>query len=142
MNKKTLALIFYTPLLVLLVWTAWLYGLQMTGEEVTVAIRGYDPRDLLSGHYIQYTIDWNRTDCRQFSDNICPQNEFCKEARWGRQCRFYIPEKDAKKLDRLFWRRNDTDMIFEVVYSYRKGRPPLAKQLLINGKDWRKSLNK
>ena len=142
MNKKILAFIFVIPFAALLTWTMWLYTQQATGKEVKVAVTGYDPRDLLSGHYIQYTIDWDRTDCGQFSDGICPKNEFCKEVRWGRQCRFYIPEKNARELDRLFWRRNTTDMIFEVVYSYHKGSEPLAKQLLINGKDWRESLEK
>ena len=141
MNKKLLATILFIPFISLLAWTMWLYVQQTTGQEIKVAITGYDPRDLLSGHYIQYTIDWNRTDCNQFSDGICPKNDFCKKTRWNRQCRFYVPEKNARELDRLFWNRNTTDMIFEVVYSYNKGHEPLAKQLLINGKDWRESLN-
>lgn len=142
MNKKILALVFSIPFFVLLLWTIWLYAQQATGKEVRVFITGYDPRDLLSGHYIQYTIDWDRTDCSQFAEAVCPQEEFCKQSRYGRQCRFYIPEKNAKELDKLFWRRNTTDMVFEVVYSYHKGIEPLAKKLLINGKDWRESLEK
>ncbi len=142
MNKKILAIAFFIPFITLFAWTMYLYTQQAMGKEIKVAVTGYDPRDLLSGHYIQYTIDWNRTDCSQFSDGVCPKDEFCKEARWGRQCRFYIPEKNAKELDSLFWRRNTTNMIFEVVYSYNKGSEPLAKQLLINGKDWRESLEK
>ena len=142
MNKKILAFLFVIPLMCLFAWTMWLYVQQTTGLEIKVAVTGYDPRDLLSGHYIQYSIDWLRTDCRQFPDGICPGNEFCKNSRWGRQCRFYIPEADAKELDYLFWRRDTTNMIFEVVYSYHKGSEPLAKQLLINGKDWREMLKK
>ena len=142
MNRKILAFVFVVPFVVLCSWTMLLYMQRVTGKEVKVAVMGYDPRDLLSGHYIQYTIDWNRTDCSQFPDGNCPKDEFCKQARWGRQCRFYIPEKNAKELDGLFRRRNTTDMIFEVVYSYHKGKEPLAKQMLINGKDWRESLGK
>ena len=140
MNKKILALLLFAPLIALCSWTASLYARQAAGREVRVAVRGYDPRDLLSGHYIRYTIDWGRTDCGQFFNGVCPRNEFCKEARWGRQCRFYIPEANAKELDGLFRRRNSTNMLFEVIYSYKKGSEPLAKQLLINGKDWRESL--
>ncbi len=140
MDKKFLALLFFIPFAALAVWAMWLYVQQATGQEIRVAVTGYDPRDLLSGHYIQYTIDWEKTDCTQFADGKCPKEEFCKEHHWGRQCRFYVPEKNAQELDRLFWRRNDTDMVFEVVYSYHKGSEPLAKQLLINGKDWRESL--
>lgn len=143
MNKKILACVFIIPFVALFCWTMWLYVQQATGKEIKVAVTGYDPKDLLSGHYIEYTIDWIRTDCTQFPDGICPKDEFCREeGTWGNMCRFYIPEIDAEELDRLFRQRNTTDMIFEVVYSYHKGTEPLAKQLLINGKDWQESLEK
>lgn len=140
MSKKILAIMLIVPFVGLFLWTMWLYTQQATGKEIKVVIAGYDPRDLLSGHYIQYTIDWAETNCNQFPDGICPKNEFCKDSRWGRQCRFYIPEKNANELDKLFRKRNATDMVFEVVYSYHKGHEPLAKELLINGKNWRESL--
>ncbi|MBQ4084714.1 MAG: GDYXXLXY domain-containing protein [Alphaproteobacteria bacterium] len=142
MNKKFLILALSFPFIALIVWTISLYIQQSTGTEIKVAIMGYDPRDLLSGHYIRYTIDWKKTDCSQFPNGICPKEEFCKQSRFGNQCRFYIPERHAEKLDRLFRRRNNTTMIFEVIYSYQAGREPLAKKLLINGKDWRESLKK
>ena len=50
MNKKILAFIFVIPFAALLTWTMWLYTQQATGKEVKVAVTGYDPRDLLSGH--------------------------------------------------------------------------------------------
>ena len=72
MNKKVLACAFIVPFCALIAWTMWLYVQQATGTEIKVAVTGYDPRDLLSGHYIQYTIDWNKTNCNQFPDGICP----------------------------------------------------------------------
>ncbi len=138
MKKHFLAVCLFAPVVALLGWLCWLTYQAHTGTEVKVRIQGYDPRDLLSGHYIQYEIDWEQTDCAQFERGICPKNAFCTQARWGRQCRFYIPEKNARELDRLFLQRNDTDMIFEVVYSYQKNYEPIAKQLLINGQDWRR----
>ena len=99
MNKKILAVIFIIPFISLIFWTMWLYTQQVTGTEIKVAVMGYDPRDLLSGHYIRYSIDWNRTDCTQFPNGVCPEDEFCKDARWGRECRFYIPEKNARELE-------------------------------------------
>ena len=54
--------------------------------------------------------------------------------------RFYIPEKYAAELDRLFRNRNTDDNVFEVVYSYAEGFKPIAKRLLINGKDWRETV--
>ena len=148
MNKKILLFLFFTPLVLLICWTLFLDHQRVSGAEVKVVIRGYDPVDLLSGHYISYQIDWNKTDCTQFPEGRCPSQEvFCKSSRWGRQCRFYIPEKHARELDTLFrkyvWRSRDAnDMTFEVVYSYKKGFKPIAKQLLINGRDWRESISK
>lgn len=140
MKTKFLAVLFAIPFLCLLAWTLQLTWQRSHGQEVKVAVMGYDPRDLLSGHYIQYQIDWSRTNCHQFNDGKCPHEDFCKEARWGRQCRFYIPEEYAKQLDQLFRQRNDESMKFEVVYSYQPGQKAVAKQLLINGQDWRFAL--
>ncbi len=137
MKAKILAICFAIPFFCLLIWTLSLAWHQHHGTEIKVSIAGYDPRDLLSGHYIQYEIDWDHTDCTQFPQTICPFQDFCKEARWGRQCRFYIPEKYAEQLDALFRKRNNEDMKFEVVYSYHPNKQAIAKQLLINGKDWR-----
>ena len=140
MKAKILAICFAIPFVCLIIWTIALSWQRSNGQEVKVAVMGYDPRDLLSGHYIQYQIDWTRTDCSQFETNRCPEKDFCKEAHWGSQCRFYVPENKARELDKLFRQRNDTDMKFEVVYSYQPGRKAVAKQLLINGQDWRQAL--
>lgn len=140
MKAKILAICFAIPFVCLVIWTIALSWQRNNGQEVKVAVMGYDPRDLLSGHYIQYQIDWTRTDCSQFEANRCPEKDFCKEARWGRQCRFYIPENKARDLDKLFRQRNDTDMKFEILYSYQPGQKAVAKQLLINGQDWRQAL--
>lgn len=142
MNKKFIVLLITFPLVLLMCWTIFLTAQRSSGRDVVVSVMGYDPRDLISGHYISYQIDWSKTDCSQFEDGLCPRNEFCKKARWGRECRFYIPEQNAMELDRLFRLRDDDSNIFEVVYSYKKGFEPIAKQLLINRKDWRESIKK
>lgn len=136
-DMKILSALFALPLICLMAWSVYLIYNRDTGVDVKVAVQGYDPRDLFSGRYIQYTIDWDKTRCEQFADGVCPQDEFCVDARWGRQCRFYIPEEHASALDRLFRLRNDDDLFFEVIYSYKPKRKPIAKQLLINGVDWR-----
>lgn len=127
------------PILVLGLWVIFLTIKNMTLPEVTVRIAGYDPRDLLSGHYIAYTIDWAKTDCSQFENKICPEEEFKSYARkafWGRQFRFYIPEQNAQELDNMF-RNARGNHTFEVVYKYTSGIKPLAKELLIDGQPWR-----
>ena len=140
LDVKLLSVLFILPLLVLAAWSIYLMYQRDTGQTVVVAIEGYDPRDLLSGRYIQYTINWEKTDCQQFADGVCPQDEFCVNARWGRQCRFYIPEENASELDRLFQLRDKNDLNFTVVYSYKPYKHAIAKNLLINGADWHQYL--
>ena len=135
-NNKLLAAALAMPLVCLAVWTGYLTYERATGVEVKVSVRGYDPRDLLSGHYIQYQVDWEKTDCSQFEGGVCPQDDFCVDERWGKQCRYYVPELYSYALDTLFRKRNENDLIFEVVYSYKHGRKAIAKELLINGKHW------
>lgn len=142
MKKSLLIVALVFPLVCLLVWSCYLSFERRNFSEVTLSITGYDPRDLLSGRYIAYQIDWDKSDCSQFENNLCPKDEFCKEEIWSRQCRFYVSETKAYALERLFARRNSDDNVFEVVFAYQKGRQPIAKELLINGKDWRESLRK
>lgn len=138
MKSNQLLLALFIPILLLIGWTCFLGYQRQSGSEVIVTITGYDPRDLLSGHYIAYQVDWDKTDCTQFPDQICPQNQFCRDASWGRQCRFYIPERYASHLEKLFRNRWFNHYRFEVVYSYTPNSQPIAKRLLINGKSWRK----
>ena len=95
------------------------------GVEVKVRIQGYDPRDLLAGHYIRYSIDWSKTDCAQFPDKICPQKEF------EQSYTFYVPQELAQDLEKEI---QNTQNQAEIVFAYQKGRQPLALKLLINGK--------
>lgn len=141
MRKGLLITALVLPITILFGWLMLLISQMNSGYEVKVAVMGYDPRDLLSGHYIQYQIDWEKTDCSQFESGECDQEPFCKEAFWGRQCRYYIPEEYAKELDEMFRSRNESGDVFEVVYSYQQGRKPMAKEMLINGKPWRESLS-
>ena len=136
MKKKLWVVLFVLPLVCFACWAVWLYVLSVSGKEVTLAVKGYDPRDLLSGRYIAYQIDWEKTNCGQFEGGICPENEFCVEAKWGRACRFYVPEKSAMYLENMLQNASTDANTFEVVFAYQKGRTPIAKRFLISGKDW------
>ena len=143
MKKYLNLFLIAAPVILLAILTISMAVLRTSLPEVTLRISGYDPRDLLSGHYIAYTIDWGSTDCTQFENQRCPVPEFRQHGiygTWGNNHRFYIPEKYAAELDRLFRNRNTDDNVFEVVYSYAKGFKPIAKRLLINGKDWRETV--
>ncbi|MBF0368860.1 MAG: GDYXXLXY domain-containing protein [Magnetococcales bacterium] len=139
------------------------HRLFTTGTEVTFAIQGFDPRDLLSGHYLIYRIDYQAEDPCQ-ADNgqtehgspvwLCieprafhlyaPSRERCPLTIPGR-CekrrfkagleRFYIPEEEARPLDRLV--RNSRGSLI-VSVTPRGGA--VVKELLIDDQPWREFL--
>ncbi len=125
-----IALVFL-PIIALLFWVAMIEVQRGQGKEVVVRLRGYDPRDLLSGHYIQYWLDWDKTDCSQFENNVCPIFSF------ERVGRYYVPEDKALLLEKLI-RDNGAEMIF----SYQKGMKPLVLKLLVNGEPWDVAVDK
>lgn len=129
MKKVFLIIALFFPLVVLIGWTGWLGTTRGLRQEVVLPIQGYDPRDLLSGHYLSYQIDWKRANCAQFEAGICPTDDFPKEMR------FYVPEHQAKRLEQLIF-QNDPMTVFEIVFAYNPYAQPIAKQMRINGFDW------
>lgn len=138
MLKKYINIILIlVPAILLLLWTIGLSLELRSGKEVAVRIKGYDPRSILSGHYINYTIDWENTDCKQFLHNVCPKEDFEKalyRLYWGQSGRFYVAENRANALDRAI---GNSDNVAEIIYSYREGRRPFALRLLINGESFK-----
>lgn len=123
----------FLPIIILLIWVATIEVERQQGQEVVVRLRGYDPRDLLSGHYILYQLDWDNTDCGQFEGGFCPRSSFDLTGR------FYVPENKAILLERIIQdRANKAEMLF----SYRKGMKPLALTLLVNGESWEVAVDK
>ncbi len=141
MKNKILLLILLIPVICLFVWNCFLWYDKDSGTEITVRISGYDPRDLLSGHYIRYTIDWNKTDLQQFEDKNFTKDDFVDSLN-KTSYRFYVSETHAKYLDKLLmesWNVKEEDKkTVEVVYSYKKGKHPIAKKLLVNGQPYQK----
>lgn len=135
-RKYGQSLLFFAPALMLLFWVMCLSYQVHSGREVSIRIKGYDPVSLLSGHFIRYEIDWDNTDCTQFEENVCPKADFAKALRnnyWGDNGRFYVSEKDAQALDRAVRHKDNTA---EIIYSYKQGKKPYAKRLLINGESF------
>jgi hypothetical protein len=52
----TLALL-VAPTLAVAAWAAWLAAECAAQPSMRIAITGYDPRDLLRGHYLQFRLD-------------------------------------------------------------------------------------
>ena len=141
MKNKTLFFILLLPVICLFVWNCFLWYTKDSGVEIKVPVMGYDPRDLLSGHYIRYRIDWDEADLKQFEDKFFTKDEFVDSLNKS-SYRFYVSEKHAKYLEKLLmesWDVKEEDKKkIEVVYSYKKGKHPIAKKLLVNGQPYQK----
>ncbi len=101
------------------------------GKTVKVRMMGFAPRDILSGHYLYLRPDWDKTDCRQFDDNICPTELFSYNYR------YYLPEFDARQVDTEI--SNNEKLKIEMLFIIKGRAKPLVKGLLIEGKeleDW------
>lgn len=63
--KNNAFILLLLPVVGIGAWMLYLASFTQSAEIITLPVRGYDPRNLLSGHYIQYQIDWERADCNQ-----------------------------------------------------------------------------
>ncbi len=84
------------PLTILAAWVTRLNWLERSATEVRLGVSGFDPRDLLAGHYLTYTVNYGPiTPCPQdheleFSDTcVClTENVATKthETTWAGAC--------------------------------------------------------
>lgn len=146
------ALVF--PVIALGIFTAYKKYKFEVGTKFIFPISGYDPRDLLSGYYLIYTVEYGATpdcdmrsrpepsyycidskrfsrakpaDCSKFIRGRCQYNRFLADIE-----KFYIPEDKAKELDKLV-RGKEAAIEISVQYD---GTAQL-RDLLINGESWR-----
>lgn len=149
MKKKYLLLILLVPVICLFLWSCFLEYDKNSGQKILVSIKGYDPRDLLSGHYIQYVIDWDKTDLNQFNNKPFTQQDFIRSLN-KKSLRFYVSEKYSKQLDNILAQNTTFNFVIngfenkynvEVIYSYKKGKHPIATYLLINGEKYQRFID-
>lgn len=128
-----------------------------TGERIRFPISGLDPRDLLSGHYLTYRIDYGISelcslrsaegdgflclDPRMFFYDQAPAAATCERfirgtCRLGRFeagiDRFYVPEESALKLEKLIREKPG-----EIEISVSPTGQATVADLWIDGKNWR-----
>lgn len=127
MNRiKTLFL--FIPFIGMCCWAMYYAYFVKNATEVVLPITGYDPRNLLSGHYIDFRIDWSKANCYQAGWNgVCPMSDFRNATR------FYVPENKARELERFI---NNNNFETSVIFAYQKGFRSVAKELLIEGQLW------
>ena len=124
MKNKILAALLLLPVVGL--GATMLYYEKMTHfDRVEVAVRGYDPKDFFSGYYMRLQPDWEKTNCTQFADKVCPKDEFAKDYT------FYMKQEHSGKLSKAV---NAGDV--KLVFSYSAGRMPLIVDLLVDGKTY------
>jgi uncharacterized membrane-anchored protein len=132
----------------------------MMGKEVTLPISGYDPRDLLSGHYLRYSIDYNiMSICKNNEQPVKSSTEhsyvcleprffslnrpfpctvyirgYCQNGRFIASIeQFFIPEDKAKILETLIQTKKS-----HIVLSVTSHGQAYVKELFIEGKPWHK----
>lgn len=131
MSKKRILILLLLPIVYFIGWISYLVVAEIGVPQVKIYAEGYDPRDLLSGHYLQLKLNWQKTDCLQFEDHKCPKDRFAPVYR------FYIPEQEAQNLEKLI-RNPDTKT--ELIFTYPEKREPKIKELWINGSKWSQAL--
>lgn len=152
-KKSALLIALLIPIIVLMALTAYKKYLLESGYEVTLPVYGYDPRDLISGHYVTYTVDYGVSNlCQNYSQiqqgYICldtktfsPQQDTgcqrfirgtCNHGRFEAGIeKFYIPENKAEILDKQVREKQAS-----IVISVTPDGHAQVKDLLINGKSW------
>ena len=135
MNKKLIAAL-SLPVIFMAGWMGILsFERCSIQHDVIIAVSGYDPRDLLSGHYIDLNLNWKDTDCSQFFEKVCPQKAFLQRYK------FYLPEKDAADMQTLI-NRSGNNLDLALVFSYQKDKRPVLKEKLVDNENWKTWLNK
>jgi len=70
MNKRVLITALVLPLLVFMALIFYKQAKVSMGEEVILPITGFDPRNILSGHYLVYEIDYGLE-----KDDLCSREK-------------------------------------------------------------------
>lgn len=130
-NLYAAAIVF--PILVLAAWSVFLQYSMWRQPRVLVAASGYDPRNLLSGRYINLQLDWDKTDCQQFSRAVCPRERFRQKYV------YYVSEAEARPLEQLIAKgKYRTELQFTLP---AKGAPRVVG-LWLDGEPWKSKLTK
>ena len=175
MNKKLLIFALAFPLAVFIGLTIYKHAKVTMGQEIILPVSGFDPRNILSGHYLIYQIDYGFTDhtgCSNWINNakayVCLNKDRyrhdayqsslytydsdddiiagecaaiikgrCERGRFTAGIeKFYIPEEHAQALDSAV--RSGQG---KIVLSVTRGGSAAVKDLLIDGKSWKKFTN-
>lgn len=151
-SEKGIAIALIIPVFALAFLVGYKNFILSKGREVTLPITGYDPKSLLSGHYLSYQIDYGVKDLchnnakvgyicldtKMFSHHWpenCPLiiKGTCKGSRFHAGVeRYYVPETKVKRLENLIRSRQA-----HIVLSVLRNGKAQVKDLLIDGRSWK-----
>ena len=153
-TKKALLVALLFPIIVLAALTAYRQFRLSAGTEVVLPISGYDPRDLLSGHYLIYTVDYGVTElCRNTSEDktgyVCLNSKsfsddppagctqlirgVCKSGRFEAGIeKYFVAESEAADLEKKV-----RSQVASIVLSLSSRGDAQVKDLLIDGRPWK-----
>ncbi|MBR1946367.1 MAG: GDYXXLXY domain-containing protein [Alphaproteobacteria bacterium] len=88
---KTKILLFL-PVFILLGWTLSVQSMISQGTKIDLPVRGYDPRDILAGHYLSVAVDYDSfpSECKTED----------KELRWKKREAFFCASSGRIVLER------------------------------------------
>lgn len=124
MKNNTIYALFFLPVLILAIVMGF-YIRATRFNWVEVVVTGYDPKDFLSGFYMELQPNWEATDCTQFLNNQCPKDAFLSRYK------FYIRREQSEKLTRAV-----NAGIVKLVFAYSHGHTPYVVDLLADGKSY------
>ena len=153
-TKRALVIALIFPIVALAALTAYKKYVLSFGEEITLPISGYDPRDLLSGHYLIYQIDYGvdgicSGNSGQRTGYVCLQPKMfsfsapegcsklirgtCNYGRFEAGIeKYFVPQDKAKDLEAQV--RSKTASI---VLSFTHSGQAQVKDLLVDGESWK-----
>jgi len=155
-SKRALLLSLLFPIFLLAGLTLKKQSTKSLGQSITLPISGYDPRDLLSGHYLVYRIDYGVDVCESgsFSDAasetffVCPNEKrvelfkpstcdlairgSCSHGRFVAGVeKYFVPQEQALRLEKIVQSGKAS-----VVLAVSRDGQAVVKDLLIKGKRW------
>lgn len=159
MKNKTLMFVVMIPFILLCLLIVRAEHHLNTGTEWDIELTGYDPRDLLRGHYLRLRLDYDwdeeKTDycsgtscclCLIPSDKQAPKvhKEYCGTAK--SQCdayirpefetsldRYYVPETEALRAEGILQQARQENNAYIRLSINTRGEPRIL-DLLIDGK--------
>lgn len=150
---------FALPILVLGIMVGMHERHRSVGVEYRLPIRGFDPRHLLSGRYIQYRVDYPMPVCsdanvegkKMRAATACleppgfqwgeapsancrqPLQGYCDQGRFRAGIeRFYLPEVDAALVEKAVVEKKG-----ELLFMVSSDGKAAVKELFIEGAPWR-----